>query len=343
MTVPEEYTFNIAGSGKLKLRAKALLAEGTREDLFEACVLLHEAARLQHRATMALGNLPPASQLASLVEECWCYVEGRDPPRAADVWGRVLQVRDRVEPPTAISILGRIGAHFEKSRREFSRAVNASPVLVSLAAEQSGWMSRVPPAMVAKARTELAKVLEKFPGATSFWWMHYRLAELADDRKEAWDGLSRAMRLAPENTRYRAMSFLIAAWALPAAAAEQHIASVRTTLDRSSSEECLMYAHAELTLARKGPVAERKTRWHRAREAAEIGLSLGGSIGLRKDLRAVQLLVGELLEGREPTIDVLYLAGLGEEATLAKPKVNLTEYLTKRVRRTGPDPGREAA
>lgn len=30
MTVPEEYTFNIAGSGKLKLRAKALLAEGTR-------------------------------------------------------------------------------------------------------------------------------------------------------------------------------------------------------------------------------------------------------------------------------------------------------------------------
>lgn len=121
-------------------------------------------------------------------------------------------------------------------------------------------MSRVPPEMVAEARTELAKVLEEFPGTTSFWWMHYRLAELADDRKEAWYGLARAMRLAPENTRYRAMSFLIAAWALPAAAAEQHIATIRSTLDRSSSEECLMYAHAELTLARKGPAAERKIR-----------------------------------------------------------------------------------
>ena len=39
------YGANLASSGKLKLRAKALLARGTSDAVFDACVLLHEAAR----------------------------------------------------------------------------------------------------------------------------------------------------------------------------------------------------------------------------------------------------------------------------------------------------------
>lgn len=52
--VLDVYAARLPASGKLKLRAKALLAEGTPAATFDACVLLHEAAR-----TERLTETPP--------------------------------------------------------------------------------------------------------------------------------------------------------------------------------------------------------------------------------------------------------------------------------------------
>jgi len=111
--------------------------------------------------------------------------------------------------------------------------------------------------------------------------MEYRLAETVGDRSGAWGALSRARRLTPENPRFWAMSLLVAAWALPQAAADQQLASARASLDRAPADVCLMYALAELTLARRGTAAEKKVRRLRARDAADAGIALAETPGTR--------------------------------------------------------------
>ncbi|MBI3206692.1 MAG: hypothetical protein HYZ29_34470 [Myxococcales bacterium] len=339
--VHDVYEVNLATSGKLKLRAKGLLAEGTPDAVFEACVLLHEAARLQQLAVDSLPTRPAVTSLTSAVEECWCYVEGRDPPHAAEAWGHVLRAREGVEDRTSEAILSRLAPRFAASRHEFGRAVSASPML--LAIRDAGHIASLMPAERSKARGELAQVLAKFPGTTSFWWMQYRLAEADGNKKEAWEALTRARLLVPTNPRFLAMSLLVAAWALPPSAAEQHIAGVRGSIDRAGAEVCLMYALAEVALARKASPDERRRRWRRAREASDSGIARANTEGLRRNLRAAQLLANELLAGRQPTMEILYLAGLGEVAAMASPNANVADFLTARLRRAGPDREREAA
>lgn len=105
-----------------------------------------------------------------------------------------------------------------------------------------------------------------------------------------------------------------------------------------------MYAHAELTLARKVAAKERKSRWTRARDAADAGIAQATSEGLRMNLKATQLLLQELLADRVPTPEVLYLAGLSELAATAMPKVDVLDLLTTvRLRRTGATLGAAAA
>lgn len=335
------YEVDLATSGKLKLRAKGQLAEGTPDAVFEACVLLHEAARIQRLAVEALPVCPSATRLASSLEECWCYVEGRDPPRAAEAWGDVLRAREEVDAGTAEAMPSRLAPRYEASRRDFARMVNESPGI--LAIRDAGRLDGLAPPQVARARKELGHLLERFPGAVSFWWMAYRLAETAGDREHAWEALTQARRLSPRNPRFLAMSLLVAAWALPPAAAERHLASARSALDRAGAEVCLMYALAEITLARNAPAAKRAVRWMRARDAANTGIARATTDGTRRNLKATQLLLGELLAGRKPTMEILYLAGLGEVAATAKANTNVADFLTERLRRTSPDPGYRAA
>jgi len=339
--IPEVYQLDLATSGKLKLRAKARLAEGTAEAVFEACVLLHEAAWIQRLAVEALPVCPSVTQLASSLEECWCHVEGRDPPRAAEAWGEVLRARDAVDARTAAAMLSKVAPHYEASRRDFARAVAGSPAI--LAMRDAGRLDGLAAPDVAQARLELARLLERFPGAASFWWMAYRLAETAGDRKGAWEALERARKLAPRNPRFLAMSLLVAAWALPASAAEEHLGSARSALAHAGPEVCLMYALAEITLARKASKGERRARWTRARDAADAGIARATTEGMRRNLQATQLLLRELLAGREPTIEILYLAGLGEVAATAPTNANIVDFLTERLRRMLPDPAYRVA
>jgi len=335
------YGMNLAASGKLALRAKGRLAEGTPDAIFDACVLLHEAAHLQQLALAALPTCPAVTRLASLVEECWYLVEGRDPPRAGEVWGQLLHARAAVDAPTAAALLTRLAPRYEAAQRAFATAVQASPALVALAT--TGVPAGPSTTAVRAARRGIAAVLAKFPGATSFWWMRYRLAEGAGDRDDAWKALSRARQLAPYNPRFAAIALLVAVWALPRDDAEMHLAAVRGSLDHAPAEVCLTYAHAEIALAVKAPPKERVRRLERALTAAEAGSARANSEGLYRNLTAVRLLLRELRAGREPTLEILYLAGLGALAAQEPPTADVADLLATRVRRLAAEPEREVA
>jgi hypothetical protein len=326
----EVYQLNLASSGKLKLRAKALWADGGDHATFEACRLLHEAARLEQLAVNALPTCPPATRLAASVEECWCLVEGRDPPQAGQVWGRVLRDRRDVDEETAKAMLVRLTPRYQRTQSDFARLVAASPSMLMLSHLRK--VAALSAGERARAQKEVARILREFPGCSSFWWMNYRLAEAAGNKAKAWDSIAKARHLAPDNSHFEAMSLLVAAWALPVRDADRYLDSARPRLDRTGSTVCLMYALAELNLARKGSEELRKMRWDHAQYAANAGLAQATSEGERVNLKAVQLILQELLAGREPTLDILYLAGLGAEAAMAKPQASVVDLVIDRVR-----------
>jgi tetratricopeptide (TPR) repeat protein len=326
----DAYEFNLVSSGKRKMRAKGLLAGGSRDEVFEACVLLHEAARIERRAVKSLTSCPAATRLASAVEECWCFVEGRDPLQAAVAWGRVLTEQEAVDRPTAEALRSRLEPMYEASNRAYNQALRASPNVLEMLKTRS--LVGGTAAKRARLRRETEAFLKNFPGATSWWWFAYRLAEAADDKGRAWDALLRARRLDPENRRFVAMSLLVAARTRSLEEAEEHLAQVRTSLEREGEEVCIMYALAEMALARKGTQAARAARWQRALDATHAGLAQVTDRGWRANLKAIQMIIVELLSGREPTLDILYRAGLGEVAAAARPKANVVDLLTDHLR-----------
>src|SRR5262245_14427307 len=142
--------------------------------------------------------------------------------------------------------------------------------------------------------------------------MAYRLAEVDGDKASSWSALTKARQLAPDNPRFEAMSLLVAVWSLSPLEADAYIAGVRGRIEHSGAEVCLMYALAEINLAKGNFGASAKQRWRRARDAADAGLIQARSEEQRFSLKAIQLITQELLAGREPTVAVLYLAGLSD-------------------------------
>jgi hypothetical protein len=55
------------------------------------------------------------------------------------------------------------------------------------------------------------------------------------------------------------------------------------------------------------------------------------------------LLLIELLAGREPTMEIFYLAGIGDVASTAKRSANVIDLLTTRLRLSTPEIERDAA
>lgn len=330
MIISEVYKASLAASGKLKLRAKARLADGEPNDVFEACVLLHETARVERRAVAALTLCPPETRLLASVEECWSLVEGRDPPEAGKVWGRILRERGEVDEKTADAMLVRLTPKYTEQQRAFAKDVTESTTIMRL---RDAWsMVSTSAAERKRARKELDALLADHPGARSFWWMAYRLAEADDDKQTAWDALTKARLLDPENPRFEAMSLLVGTWALPMVEADKHLARVRDRFDTAGAEACLMYALAEIQLARRSNTAQRASRWQRAKQAAQAGLSQTSTQGLHKNLRAAEMLAATLLAGDRPTMDILYRAGLTGLAVTSQPQADVVELLTQSVR-----------
>ena len=332
------YAFNLASSGKLELRAKGLLAEGTAEAVFQASALLHEAARIQRLAVDALPSCPPVTRLAAAAEECWCLIEGRDPIGAVNAWGQVLRSREGVDSETAKGVLSRVAPRFEALRLEFSELMASSPMLFAIM--QAGSLGSLALSDRKHARRDIARALMKFPGSPGLWYLQYRLEEADEAKRAAWESLSRARTLTP-NPRFVALSLVVATWALPAHEAEEHIAGIRGALDRAPADICLMYGLAEINLAKKG--SDLNTRWSRALEAVNAGLTRATRERLRQNLKATQLLLIELLAGREPTMEIFYLAGIGDLVSTAKRSANVIDLLTAGLRLNTPEPERDAA
>jgi hypothetical protein len=109
------------------------------------------------------------------------------------------------------------------------------------------------------------------------------------------------------------------------------LASVEARLDTAGAEICLMYALGQIRLARGGSTPVR-VRWKRALNAARSGQAQQPDAPILKNLRATELLATQLIEGKEPSLDILLEAGLAELAARAQPKDDVTELLTSAAR-----------
>ncbi len=328
MTAPAEYVASLSTSGKLKMKAKALLALGEADERFEACVLLHEAARIERRAAVALPGSTAETRLRALVEECGCLVEGYDPMGAADAWSRIVREREHVDPATASAMLSRIEPRFTKAHVEFAKA--ATTFKPFLRADRLVPESRQE--QVAEGEV-LARATERFPGVVVLWWATYRNAQARRQSKNAWNAITRAWRLRPESKKLEAFRLFVASWALTPQEADAVLAAARNRVDSAGPQVCLAYAFAELRLAQRAPAGdvEPSERWSRARAAARAGLAQAPEGMLWKYLRAIDMLVTALLEGNAPTVELLYAAGLSDLAVAAPPKADLVALLSDAI------------
>jgi hypothetical protein len=258
------------------------------------------------------------------VEECFCLVEGRDPPSAAHVWGQILREREEVDEEVATAMLARLVPRLERINREYASIVGTCKILKQLKEDQVF----VPISAADKrlAIRDVMRVLDKFPGIASLWWWAYRLYEASGKLSEAWDALSRAMQIDSENSRFKAESLHVAGRALSLEHASQYIAGFRASLDKADAEECIMYAFAEIELAKNDHAPE---RWTRARDATRMGMPRARSDEMRKNLHAMYIILDSLISGREPTIDVLYRVGLGEMAAGLSSKTSVIDLVAK--------------
>src|SRR5262249_20349779 len=77
--IPEPQRLALLEGSKLKLAAKARLAEGGKHARYEASVLLHAAARAERGGIRAWEGPTAEAGLAGAVEGCGCLIDGADP------------------------------------------------------------------------------------------------------------------------------------------------------------------------------------------------------------------------------------------------------------------------
>lgn len=310
-TAFEIHETNLVSSSKLKLRAKVLLADGSEQSVFHACVLLHAAARLERRAVDALSTCPPETRLAGSIEECWCLLEGRDPDAAANVWGRILDEADSVPRATADSMLSRLRPRYDRAIREFVHSVQSRPALSQIGRTQI----LVPVSLKEQKRTlgELEALTKRYPGTPQFWASISRLAEVTRDSKKSWNALTRAIDLAPDNPSYRAMSLTSAVENLTVMEADRHLQRMYSGLAAAEPEICLMYAFAEMALAERSQSAKQE-RLKRALFAVNTASKKARSEWMQRHLQAVKVFLEASLAKRKADPDLLYRAGLSRLA-----------------------------
>jgi hypothetical protein len=304
----EHYQLGLGESGRLKLRATALLAEGGSARTFEAAALLHDAARAEARALLALEHPTPEVRLASAVEQCACFVEGLDPVLAARAWGHVLDAAGRVPDAVAAPMLSRLKPRYFRLESAFGGALRKSP----LVARHSGSLELLRGGERQRYAREVALLLARFPGTPWLWWASCRIEHVRGRPGAAWDAIQRACRLEPDSGHYDAGRLWLMPRAVPPKQVDAYLSESYAGIHRASPEVCLVYALNEMELARHASSAS-TPRLERAFEAVLQGRSRAqAETSVGQYLRAAQLLLSEQLKGGEPTIDLLYRAGLGD-------------------------------
>jgi hypothetical protein len=222
-----------------------------------------------------------------------------------------------VDGPTRTAVCGEAEARLQWAQREFARSVEACRVV-----REHGSLRVGAATLRRQMRREIGRVLAAFPGVAQFWWAEYRLAEQDGDLQTAWRAIDVAHRLEPEDGRYQAMRVDLAPRALPADQAKRYLEDVFVAIDTVKPAVALLYA---LGLLRQSPTEE---TLRRAAHAVQCGLRQKPEPPVGRYLTAVSMLLDELLAGRRPNDDVLYLAGLGDVLAETSASDNLVELLT---------------
>ncbi|MBX3250223.1 MAG: hypothetical protein KF901_23800 [Myxococcales bacterium] len=310
-----------ASAGKLKVKARAKLAFDEPDETFEACVLLHEAARIERRA-VRLIDAAVETKLTALAEACACLLMGLDPPGAIKVWGEIVQLRSATD--SAADILGSLEARVEKARLHYGKKV--APLRFFSRAPQTAEDRHL-------ALSAVESMLAEFPGIGSFWWARYWLLANSTPRRkaEAWRSIERARRLAPDDPYIEASAVLAGVDLLPAADAHALLRGARAVLQPERPLLCLTTALAELRLTEGSSKATQAEAHRRALYAARVGLAGAPPSPWFEELRATHNVLELLLADRVPTLDVLYQAGLADIALHAKPGEPVVDLLTQSV------------
>ncbi|HEX2574326.1 MAG TPA: hypothetical protein VH877_32560 [Polyangia bacterium] len=325
----DPYNLALGEGGKLKMRATALLAEGGAENRFEAAVLFHAAARAERRALDSLEEVERATSLAAVIEICWCHLEGFDPTGAARVRGEVLEHARGVSADLAGAMSSRLEVRFRRELAEFSRLFHNASALGAL--RPSGTFIAPTVTERRRVRREILGLLDRFPGIPHLWWAAYRNAEADEEVELAWDSLRRAHRLDPLNPAFEAISLTLAPRVLAQPELSKLLAaSFHKIQSRTAAPElCLQYALAEILLAKSHSDPEGLAR-------ARLAVDVGQAQQMRRErvrqyLQATRLLLEEKSAGRQPTIDILFRAGLGDVVPYAsaKPSPDIVSLMTQ--------------
>ncbi|WNG35364.1 hypothetical protein F0U61_18075 [Archangium violaceum] len=300
----ERYREILFQIGARKIKAKSLLAEGSEEQRFEACVLLHEAARRERDALAELNAPSLETQLASLAEQCACLVEGLDPRASRERWNSMESLVAKRPEGMGQAMVMPLAMRYFRAQEEFDALYETSPTIQ----KQRRLNALVPRRKVdqKRIRREIQRFVDHFPGDPVLWFGLHRISLALERWADAWMALSRAELLNPEEGAYRATQIALA-WQVPEyrESARDLVASTLKSLPQQPFEVCLMLALAELGASADEP--ERLRMAQRAVEAAEAKAPADSK--LLRSLGAARFMLAERLAGRYPTVADLVREG----------------------------------
>ena len=308
MAVPRRLA--LLEAGKLKLAAKARLAEGGPDARYEAAVLYHAAARAEQRALLALESPSPEARLASAIERCASLILGFDATAVLDSgWADVLVASAAVEQKTAAAMGARINEMMSIFLEQYHDARGKAPAV-------DAWTEAgCPPGAPRAVHRELDRFLKVFPGEAFLWALRSSFHFDDGDVDTAWDSIQRALRLSPQEQSFIGWELRLVSKHLPRAQAEARLTGAYPEIERgeASTEVCGGFVGAAMDLAPKS--AHGAELLQQAIHAAmEAGRTSSPQSEVRRLYRAMELGLREMLAGRKPDISILYRCGLGRLA-----------------------------
>lgn len=298
-------------AGKLKLAAKARLAEGGATARHDAAVLFHAAARAERRTLLVMESPSPEARLANAIERCACLIEGLDAMAVLEVaWADVLVASSAVPQRTAAAMRRRIDASMLELVHRYQGVLARTPAFKAAIEADDPWRAS------RALDRDLDRFLKVFPGDARVWsirsWHHHQ----AQDITAAWESILRARELMPEETAFVGMELELLPMLLPPARAEAQLDGIYAQIERgdANADICIGFVGAAVQLAKKHRHREKLLR--QALNAAIAGTRAADPLPSdRKIFRVFELSLGELLAGRKPTVEILYRCGLGSLAT----------------------------
>jgi hypothetical protein len=302
-------------AGKLKLAAKARLAEGGAGARYEAAVLYHAAARAEQRTLLVMEAPSPEARLANAIERCACLIEGFDAMVVLEVaWADVLVASSAVSAKTAAAMRFRIDASMSELVHRYQEVLAKTPAFKAAIEAGDAWRTS------RALDREIDRFLKVFPGDARVWSIRSLRHLQAGDVTAAWEAIQRARELMPEETTFMGIELELVPKHLPPARAEAQLDGIYTQIERgdANADVCFGFVVAAIQLAERGR-QHREKLLRQALHAAMAGFRAADPLpNDRKIFRVFELSLREMLAGRKPTVEILYRCGLGSLATAAE-------------------------